>query len=153
MKEKNVYPILVCLMLLIGCHIFTLSAKADELPALSIELQCDQQEYKKDDIAKVTITVTNNSDRIAKDISITNLLPNGLVYAPQQKQTTFEQESLAPHQSVKHEVSVKLVDVNLPQTGDSSPSVFLLAGAALACIAILFGIKKRLRAATQNNSK
>lgn len=151
--RKIVYPILVCLMLLALCPISVPCAKAEASPALSIDLQSDRQEYKKGDTAKVTITVTNHSEKIATDVSIANLLPDGLVYAPQQKQTTFEHESLAPHQSVKHEVLVQLVDVKLPQTGDSSPSVFLLASVALACVAVLLGIKKRLRAATQSNSK
>ncbi len=151
--RRIVYPILVCLMLLALWPASASCANAEDSPALSIDLQSDRQEYKKGDTAKVTITVTNHSDKVATNVSIANLLPDGLVYAPQQKQTTFEHESLAPHQSVKHEVLVQLVDVKLPQTGDSSPSVLFLAGITLACVVILFGVQKRLRAATQSNSK
>lgn len=125
-------------------------AAAEESPILTIDIQSDRQEYKKDDIAKLTITVENTSDKIAEDVSIANLLPNGLVYAPQQKETTFEHETIQPHSSVQHEVYVKMVDIQVPQTGDESPSMFILAAGSLLILALIAVMRKQLLAASNH---
>lgn len=114
-----------------------------EEPILRVSIQADKQEYGINETAKLTITVENTSDIIAADVNIANILPDGLVYAPQQKDETFTHAEIQPHTSVQHELYVRVVDVKLPQTGDQSPDMLILVCLALAGMAALAMISRR----------
>lgn len=116
-------------------------ASAENSPVLKIDIQSDKTAYRINEIAKLTITIENTSEQAAIDVDISNILPNGLVYAPQQKQSSFTHAEIPPHTSVQHEVYVKVVDSSgLPRTGDGwprMPFVLLLAVSGLIGIAAL----------------
>lgn len=141
--KRIVKLLMVCFIL--GILLIS-SAFAEDSPALKIGIQADKPEYKKDEIAKLTITVENTSDVIAADVNIANILPNDLVYAPQQKQSTFTHAEILPHTSVQHEVYVQVVDVQLPQTGDRSPNMMLALGIVMASVAALAALRKKTQA-------
>lgn len=147
--KKIIYLFASSLMVLL-LLLSSAPAWAEESPILKIDIQSDKQEYKKDEIAKLTITVENTSDKIAEDVSIANLLPNGLVYAPQQKETTFEHETIQPHSSVEHEVYVKMVDIQVPQTGDESPNMLILALGVLLILGLIAVMRKQLLTAVNH---
>lgn len=137
MKAKGFAgAIAICALSL--CAMFHGLAAAEDTPILQINIQADKPQYSKNETAKLTITVENTSDWIACDVNIANMLPNGLVYAPQQKQTAFSHAEIPPRSSVQHEIYVKVVDSSgLPQTGDGWPYMpFVL----LAAVSGLIGI-------------
>lgn len=143
--KRIIYLLMVC-SILIAMLMPSVLAIAEDNPILKINIQADKTEYKKNEIAKLTITVENTSDIIAADVNIANILPNGLVYAPQQKQASFTHAEILPHTSVQHEVYVQVVDVQLPQTGDKSPNMFATLGIIMMSVVAFVVLRKKTQA-------
>lgn len=143
MGRKGIYRIILCCMALLMLCGAGIAEKGE--PTLKVSIQADKQEYKADETAKLTITVENTSDRMAAHVNIENILPNGLIYAQQQTTGVFTHAEIQPHTSVQHEVYVRLVDVNLPQTGDTSPDIRILLWLALVGMAALTMMIRRTK--------
>ncbi len=86
--------------------------------SLDITITPDKTSYTKDEIAYLTIHIKNNTEMIASNIRLQNLLPEGLVYvAPAEAETVIA--AIQPGQETKHVIRLKISTI--PQTGDRSP--------------------------------
>ncbi len=126
MKNSIWMATVVCAWIIIIA--FPLSVNAQNGGMLEITMQSDKKTYEIDEKAKLTVTVENKGDTIATDVVITNILPNGLMYAPEQNATIFEHEAIQPHASVKHEIWVQKAEDDLPQTGDTFKWAYVWCG-------------------------
>ncbi|MDO5300458.1 MAG: LPXTG cell wall anchor domain-containing protein [Clostridia bacterium] len=140
--KRKFFKGMACLMIA-WLILMTSTVLAEDVDILRVSIQADKAQYRETDTAKLTITVENTSDHVATDVSIANLLPNGLQYAPQQRDTTFRHTSIAPHSSVQHEVYVQLVNTKLPQTGDRFWSMPVYAAITVICAALIVVLRKK----------
>lgn len=90
-----------------ACVLAALLALPAGAHALSVRVEADKPRYEDGETARLTVTVTNESGRPATDVNIANLLPEGLRYAPEQGETAFRHEVIAPRESVRHTLLVQ----------------------------------------------
>jgi len=69
--RKVLFMVLVCLVMQIQ------SVQAD---GLKIKLEADKKEYARNEVAWMTLTIENNSEKDVFDVDIRHVLPNGLEY-------------------------------------------------------------------------
>lgn len=108
--------------------------------SLDITITPDKASYTKDEIAYLTIHIKNNTEMIASNIRIQNLLPEGLVYvAPAEAETVIA--AIQPGQEAKHVIRLKIPII--PQTGDRSPLLLWGAFALLAAVLLIWRVRRR----------
>lgn len=114
--------------------------------ALYVTAVLDHGAYRKGDIAKLTVRITNESDTDAVNVTLGNILPNGLQYAAAQQKTAFAYPRIKAGESVEETLIVEIIDTSfLPQTGDRPIWPALLLGvASVSLLAWLFISKKSL---------
>lgn len=114
--------------------------------ALYVAATLNHDAYRKGDIAKLTVRITNESDTDAVNVTLGNLLPNGFQYAAAQKQTSFTYPRIKAGESVEETLLVEIIDTSfLPQTGDRPIWPALALGIAnVLLLARLFIHKKTL---------
>lgn len=108
--------------------------------SLDIEIIPDKDAYKRDEIALLTINVKNTSTIVATNVTLENILPEGLMYAGNAPVSMFTHAHLLPNESVSHLVRVKVADKSIPMTGDPyNPQIwsYLLIG-LLGILSMLF---------------
>lgn len=114
--------------------------------ALYVTAVLDHDAYRKGDVAKLMVRITNESDTDAVNVTLGNILPSGLQYAAAQQKTAFSYPRIKAGESVEETLLVEIIDTGfLPQTGDRSIWPALLLGtASVSLLAWLFISKKSL---------
>lgn len=114
---------------------------------LVITIRADKDHYEDDEIAELTIRITNRANRLIKNVRIEHFLPNGLQYADKEEASLFDHLTIEPGETVEHVVRVRKMDT-LPQTGDASVTCFMKYALlfAVSSMLILLGNKRRQRA-------
>ena len=120
--------------------IFLLAQGQASSQSLDITITPDKTSYIKNEIAYLTIHIKNNTEMIASNIRIQNLLPEGLVYvAPAEAKTVIA--AIQPGQEVKHVIRLKTPTI--PQTGDRSPLLLWGTFALLAAGLLIWCVRRR----------
>lgn len=111
---------------------------------LDISVTQDKLSHQKGEVAVLTVDIVNNTGATVRNLRIENILPQGLVYVDEAEASRTVAE-LAPGARVQHAIHVKLLEVNLPQTGDPAQP-WLWGLLALICGGYL-AVRGRRRAA------
>lgn len=90
-----------------ACILAVLLALPVGAHALSVQIEADKLRYENGETARLTVTISNESDKPAMNVNISNFLPKGLRYAPEQGETAFKHEIIEPHRSVRHTLLVQ----------------------------------------------
>lgn len=113
---------------------------------LYVTATLDHAVYRKGDLAKITVHITNESIVDATNVTLSNILPNGFRYAATQKNTFFSYPCIRAGESVEETLLVEIIDTSfLPQTGDRPIwPVALLGTICILLLAYLLRNKRSL---------
>lgn len=116
-----------------------------EKPGFYVTVKSDKKHYGPDETAKITITLRNTTGKRVENVRIEHLLPDGLLYAPEQDMSVFDPFTVEANTTVKRVVYVKVMGAGLPQTGDESNLMIWLALAVVSAAAVAVLRAKRMK--------
>ena len=108
-----------------------------EMPKLAVKIRADKKVYSDSDIAELTAVIENVSENTIRNIDLTHILPNGLIYANGTSGQVHVVDSLAAHETAEVKLYVQKA-VFPPKTGEEAlPVIFWWGTASAACLMLI----------------
>ena len=102
-----------------------------EKPRLDVQIVADKNIYGNSDVAELTIRLENTTDIPLKNLDLTHVLPNGLVYARGSSGQIRTVDELGAYETAEVKLYVKKA-VLPPETGDCNSPVLIWLSMAFA---------------------
>jgi len=133
--KKSLFLILIVLML----GMFTSVAFADDV---DITVVPDKTSYEANETITLNVTVKNNTTMVMKNLSISNVVPEGLNYIVASDASATISEVL-PNETAHHTIRLIKTNAVAPSTGDNAQPVLWISLIAISAMCMLIITKYR----------